>query len=106
MGADGLGLAFGAGLVAALNPCGFAMLPAYLTLVVRGGGAGAMPALVRALAATAAMAVGFITVFGAFGLLAVSAANVVLAVPAVWLMRWALHVPQPDAPLSVRDDVT
>ncbi len=30
-----LGLAFGAGLVAALNPCGFALLPAYLTLVVR-----------------------------------------------------------------------
>ncbi|MDP9167427.1 MAG: cytochrome c biogenesis protein CcdA, partial [Actinomycetota bacterium] len=33
MGTEGLGLAFGAGLVAALNPCGFAMLPAYLTLV-------------------------------------------------------------------------
>ena len=32
-----LGLAFGAGLVAALNPCGFALLPAYLALVVRDG---------------------------------------------------------------------
>jgi cytochrome c biogenesis protein CcdA len=31
---DLVGLAFGAGLVAALNPCGFAMLPAYLALVV------------------------------------------------------------------------
>ena len=31
-----MGLAFAAGLVAALNPCGFAMLPAYLALVVRG----------------------------------------------------------------------
>ena len=31
-----IGLAFAAGLVAALNPCGFAMLPAYLLLVVRG----------------------------------------------------------------------
>lgn len=31
-----VGLAFAAGLVAALNPCGFAMLPAYLLLVVRG----------------------------------------------------------------------
>ena len=29
-------LAFAAGLVAALNPCGFAMLPAYLVLVIRG----------------------------------------------------------------------
>ena len=75
MGVDGLGLAFGAGLVAALNPCGFAMLPAYLTLVVRGGGAGAMPALGRALVATTAMAVGFVAVFGTFGLLTVSAAN-------------------------------
>jgi len=26
------GLAFGAGMVAAVNPCGFAMLPAYLSL--------------------------------------------------------------------------
>ena len=36
MGDDLVGLAFAAGLVAALNPCGFAMLPGYLTLVVRG----------------------------------------------------------------------
>jgi cytochrome c biogenesis protein CcdA len=71
---DLIGLAFGAGLVAALNPCGFAMLPAYLALVVRGEGTGALTALSRALAATAAMAVGFVAVFGAFGLLTVSAA--------------------------------
>ncbi|MCW2512195.1 MAG: rane protein [Mycobacterium sp.] len=75
MGSDGLALALGAGMVAALNPCGFAMLPAYLTLVVNGGGAGAVAALGRALLATAAMAVGFVAVFGAFGLLTVSAAN-------------------------------
>jgi cytochrome c biogenesis protein CcdA len=75
VGSDGLGLAFGAGLVAALNPCGFAMLPAYLTLVVNGGRPGAGPALTRALLATAAMAIGFVTVFGAFGLLTASAAN-------------------------------
>ena len=31
---DLVGLAFAAGLVAALNPCGFALLPAYLALVV------------------------------------------------------------------------
>ena len=30
------GLAFAAGMIAALNPCGFAMLPAYLALVVNG----------------------------------------------------------------------
>jgi cytochrome c biogenesis protein CcdA len=33
-----LGFALAAGLVAALNPCGFAMLPSYLTLVVLGTG--------------------------------------------------------------------
>jgi cytochrome c biogenesis protein CcdA len=74
---DLIGLAFGAGLVAALNPCGFAMLPAYLALVVRGEGTGALTALGRAVAATAAMAVGFVVVFGAFGLLAVAAAATV-----------------------------
>src|SRR6056297_3335946 len=31
-----LGFAFGAGMVSAVNPCGFAMLPAYLGLYLRG----------------------------------------------------------------------
>lgn len=77
MDQDLIGLAFGAGLVAALNPCGFAMLPAYLALVVRGEGTGVLAALGRAVAATAAMAVGFVAVFGTFGLLTVSAASTV-----------------------------
>lgn len=70
------GLAFAAGMVAALNPCGFAMLPAYLLLVVRGQGTGTTPGLVRvgrAVAATVGMALGFVTVFGLFGALTVSA---------------------------------
>jgi cytochrome c biogenesis protein CcdA len=77
---DLVGLAFAAGLVAALNPCGFAMLPAYLALVVRGNTAdagGAAAAVGRAVAATAAMTLGFLTVFGVFGLLAVSLASTV-----------------------------
>jgi cytochrome c biogenesis protein CcdA len=74
---DLVGLAFGAGLVAALNPCGFAMLPAYLALVVRGDGVGRRAAAGRALTATAAMAAGFIVVFGGFGVLTVSMATVV-----------------------------
>ncbi len=77
MDQDLLGLAFGAGLVAALNPCGFAMLPAYLTLVVRGEGNDQLTAVGRALAASAAMTLGFLTVFGAFGLLTVSVASTV-----------------------------
>jgi cytochrome c biogenesis protein CcdA len=78
-----VGLAFAAGLVAALNPCGFAMLPAYLLLVVRGqrpgerSAASAVAAVGRALAATLGMALGFLTVFGVFGALTVSAATAV-----------------------------
>ncbi|OBJ32456.1 hypothetical protein A5621_20820 [Mycobacterium colombiense] len=75
-----VGLAFAAGLVAALNPCGFAMLPAYLLLVVRGQRARASSGLTaagRALAATVGMALGFLTVFGVFGALTISAATTV-----------------------------
>lgn len=75
-----VGLAFAAGLVAALNPCGFAMLPAYLLLVVRGPRSGERRGLVplgRALAATLGMALGFLTVFGLFGALTISAAGTV-----------------------------
>ena len=83
---DLVGLAFAAGLVAALNPCGFALLPAYLALVVGDTAhvrsesddrSGVAIAVGRALAATAAMALGFLTVFGAFGLLTVSLASTV-----------------------------
>jgi cytochrome c biogenesis protein CcdA len=67
-------LAFAAGLVAALNPCGFAMLPAYLVLVVRGEATPTgLSAVGRALAATAGMGLGFLTVFGLFGALTISA---------------------------------
>lgn len=72
-----MGLAFGAGLVAALNPCGFAMMPAYLALVVRGERVGTRAAVGRAVTATAAMAAGFVVVFGGFGVLTVSVASVV-----------------------------
>jgi len=74
---DLVGLAFGAGLLAALNPCGFAMLPAYLALVVRGEDVDRHAAVARAVTATAAMAAGFLAVFGGFGLLTVSAAATV-----------------------------
>ncbi|MDV3126350.1 cytochrome c biogenesis CcdA family protein [Mycobacterium sp. 21AC1] len=78
METDLMGLAFGAGLVAALNPCGFAMLPGYLALVVRGPGhTGRFAAVGRALLATAAMATGFVAVFGTFSALTIAAANTV-----------------------------
>ncbi len=64
-----LSLALGAGLLAAVNPCGFALLPAYLSLLVLGE----QPedrtgALLRALRLTAAMTLGFAGVFALFGL--------------------------------------
>lgn len=64
-----LTLALGAGLLAAVNPCGFALLPAYLSLLVIGD----QPedrtgALVRALRLTVAMTLGFAGVFAVFGL--------------------------------------
>ncbi len=74
---DLIALAFAAGMVAAFNPCGFAMLPAYLTLVIQREGGGQLAAVGRALAATAAMAAGFLAVFGLFGLLTVSVASTV-----------------------------
>lgn len=62
-------LALAAGMLAAVNPCGFAMLPAYLSLLVLGDDSPSRAtAIGRALAATAAMTVGFAAVFGIFGL--------------------------------------
>ncbi|MGH3555850.1 MAG: cytochrome c biogenesis CcdA family protein, partial [Mycobacterium sp.] len=64
-----LSFALAAGLVAALNPCGFAFLPGYLALVIAGSQQTSRPAAIsRAGMATGAMAAGFLTVFGVFGL--------------------------------------
>ncbi|MFI2347101.1 cytochrome c biogenesis CcdA family protein [Streptomyces sp. NPDC019443] len=64
-----LALALSAGMLAAVNPCGFALLPAYLSLLVLGDDSPTRAAAVgRALAATAAMTTGFAAVFALFGL--------------------------------------
>jgi cytochrome c-type biogenesis protein len=67
-----VGLALAAGTLAAVNPCGFALLPAYLALLVRGESGATDPSRVaavgRALVAAGAMTAGFAAVFGAFGL--------------------------------------
>ena len=69
-----LALALVAGAVATVNPCGFALLPAYLTiLVVRPdgpeGGGGATGAVARGLRFAAGMTLGFVAVFATAGLL-------------------------------------
>jgi cytochrome c-type biogenesis protein len=65
---DTVPLAVGAGMLAAVNPCGFALLPAYLGIFVLDEGPGRVAALRRALRATAALTLGFATVFALFGL--------------------------------------
>lgn len=107
-----LGLAFAAGLVAALNPCGFAMLPAYLAFVVAETAPSRPAAVARAAAATAAMTAGFLVVFAMFGVLTVSVAATVqsylpivtvlvggtLMVLGCWLLTGRqLHLPVPRA---------
>ncbi len=67
-----LALALVAGAVAAFNPCGFALLPAYLALIVAGESerpAGRSSAVVRGLRLAAGMTLGFVAVFGIFGVL-------------------------------------
>ncbi|GAA4821306.1 cytochrome c biogenesis CcdA family protein [Actinomycetospora corticicola] len=102
-----LGFATAAGLVAALNPCGFAMLPGYLALVLVGEDRSTSPnerprgtVVGRALAATALMALGFLLVFGVFGLVVAPVAaslqqylpfaTVVIGVVMVLLGLWLL----------------
>lgn len=68
----GLGFAFAAGMVAVVNPCGFAMLPAYLGLYVgahEAKGSTVEHRLINALVVSAAVGLGFVVLFGAAGLL-------------------------------------
>ncbi len=64
-----LAVALGAGMLAAVNPCGFALLPAYVSLLLAGSESLSRPAAAwRALVLSAAMTSGFAGVFAVFGL--------------------------------------
>jgi cytochrome c biogenesis protein CcdA len=82
------GYAFGAGMVAAANPCGFALLPAYLALYLRPGtqaaAAGTGDRLRRVLAVSGAMTAGFLIIFGGAGL-ALGAASSAIGRYLPWL---------------------
>lgn len=66
-----LGLAFLTGMLATVNPCGFAMLPTYLAYFIGSGpGAGRKRPLLAGLRAGVALSAGFATVFVTAGLLA------------------------------------
>lgn len=71
--------AFVAGLVATVNPCGFAMLPAYLSFFL-GSDDDTVPGrqLGRALRVASMMTVSFLLVFGAAGLLLSAGLQVVI----------------------------
>ena len=68
-----LALALVAGAVAAFNPCGFALLPAYLSVLVAGtpdeseNVRATRAAAVRAIRFAVGMTIGFVAVFGLFG---------------------------------------
>lgn len=82
-----LAYAFTLGLVAAVNPCGFPLLPAYLVAFAGEprGGAGWAKQTERGLLAGACVTAGFVLVFGALGLVVESGARLVLGwVP--WVM--------------------
>ncbi len=69
-----LGFAFGAGLVASVNPCGFAMLPAYLALYLGSTTDAERPTNVvarlgKAVLIGAVVTLGFIVLFGIAGLI-------------------------------------
>lgn len=69
-------VALGAGMLAAVNPCGFALLPAYLSLLIVGNQpSGRVRGVGRALGLTLAMTAGFATVFVVFGLAVAPAAS-------------------------------
>jgi cytochrome c-type biogenesis protein len=65
-----IALSFTAGLVAAVNPCGFPMLPAYLSFFIGGDDddVDARARVPRALLSAGAVSIGFLAVFAALGI--------------------------------------
>jgi cytochrome c biogenesis protein CcdA len=84
-----IGYAFGAGMVSTVNPCGFAMLPAYLSLYIGTGEEGFVrrSPLVRAAKAVyigSIVTLGFVVLFGLVGLGIAAGGQMLLR-----LMPWA-----------------
>jgi cytochrome c-type biogenesis protein len=79
-------LAFTTGMLAAVNPCGFAMLPAYLSffLGVEGERGSTTASIGRALVVSAAVSAGFMAVFVPLGFL--------LRAGIDWFLPWARYI--------------
>lgn len=111
-----LALALTAGTLAAFNPCGFALLPAYLAMLLSDDSEPRCRPVPRALKLSLAMTGGFVTVFGLSGLvltpLAVSVGQylpwltivigVVLAVLGLWLLSGRELSPRIPKPATGR----
>ncbi len=86
------GFAFIAGMVAAVNPCGFVMLPAYLTIYLRDESdvdedsslSGVAKRGTKAIYVSLAMGLGFVALFGSAGLL-VSASQELVKEALPWI---------------------
>ncbi|MFW6175105.1 MAG: cytochrome c biogenesis CcdA family protein [Chloroflexota bacterium] len=78
-----LGFAFAAGMVATVNPCGFVMLPAYLGLYVGTNDGtedvGPRARVLKALAVSAAVGLGFVILFGVTGTVLASGIRSIVA---------------------------
>ena len=78
-----VGYAFGAGMVAAVNPCGFAMLPAYLSLYLGAkedsfAKRSPVARMLRALLVCMTVSLGFILLFGLAGIVISAGGNALL----------------------------
>lgn len=89
-----LTLAFAAGMVAPVNPCGFALLPAWITHTLGDTGASSVPIrLLRALRAGAALTVGFAGTLAVAGLtVSTGARGLIRAAPWLGLVVGALLI--------------
>src|SRR4051794_41709344 len=95
-------------MLGAVNPCGFALLPAYLSVLISDPAGDSGRAVGRALRCTAALTVGYVAVFGAFGLVLTPVAGwleprlpwltVVLGLGLAVLGGWLLAGRGPAAP--------
>lgn len=87
---------FSLGLFAAFNPCGFAMLPVYVSFFLgqNDGETSKAKSILRAIKVAATLTLGFILVFGIFGIVTASAANAIKPrLPYVVMVLGVLFVP-------------
>jgi len=84
-----VGYALAAGMMATINPCGFALLPAYISIYLGnkddgGREIGTMSRLIRALAISVVVALGFVLLFGSVGLVIAAGGRFLIGI-----MPWA-----------------